>query len=327
MMAAKPGTNVVVITGASSGIGRAAAQAFAQQGCRLVLAARSYDALKIAAQECTDAGGEAVPFACDVTQYDDMAALADAAKQRFGQLDVWVNDAGVHMLGRFEDLPLEDFRQVLDVNLMGTVHGCHAALPVFRAQGHGVIINIASLAGAVGQPYASAYVASKWAVRGLSEALRMELLDSPGIHVCTVLPPSIDTPLFQHAANVAGGAVQPVPPVQSPEALADIIVSLASKPEREVFMGMSRLITVAHAVAPGATERMMARAVAKRHFQGSASARSHGNLFAPHKDAVHGGWGSSSNRTAAIAIAAAALVAVPVGVYAWRRMRGQSAYV
>ncbi|MBC7951676.1 MAG: SDR family oxidoreductase [Rhodospirillaceae bacterium] len=326
-MAAELGTKVVVITGASSGIGRAAAQAFARQGSRLVLAARSQAALEIAARECTDAGGEAIPFACDVTQFDDMAALAQTAKQRFGQLDVWVNDAGVHMLGRFDDLPLEDFRQVIDVNLMGTVHGCRAALPVFRAQGHGVIINIASMAGAIGQPYASAYVASKWAVRGLSEALRMELLDAPGIHVCTVLPPSIDTPLFQHAANVAGRAVQPVPPVHSPEELADIIVALAAKPEREVFMGMSRLITVAHAMAPAATERLMARAVAKRHFRNSPSARSRGNLFSPQIDAVHGGWGNSSNRTKMLTIAAAAMVAVPVGIYAWRRLRGQSAYV
>lgn len=325
-MATELGAKAVVITGASSGIGRAVAQAFARQGCRLVLAARSQAALEIAAQECTDAGGEAVPFACDVTQFDDMAALAQAAKRRFGQLDVWVNDAGVHLLGRFEDLPLEDFRQVVEVNLMGTVHGCRAALPLFRAQGHGVIINIASMAGAVGQPYASAYVASKWAVRGLSEALRMELLDAPNVHICTVLPPSIDTPLFQHAANMAGRAVKPVPPVHSPEELADIIVALVTKPEREVFMGMSRLIAVARAVAPGATERLMARTVAKRHFQQSPSGRSQGNLFSPQSDAVHGGWASSPNRTAILGIAAA-LVAVPVGIYAWRRMRRQSAYV
>ncbi|MBC7906114.1 MAG: SDR family NAD(P)-dependent oxidoreductase [Rhodospirillaceae bacterium] len=317
-MAAEAGGKVAVITGASSGIGRAAAQAFARQNWRLVLAARSLPALEIAAQECTDAGGEAFPFACDVTHFDDIRALAEAAKQRYGQLDVWVNDAGVHMLGRFEDLPLEDFRQVIEVNLMGTVHGCRAALPIFRAQGHGVLINIASMAGAIGQPFASAYVASKWAVRGLSEALRMELLDAPGVHVCTVLPPSIDTPLFQHAGNVAGRAVQPVPPVHSPEELADIIVSLASKPEREVFMGMGRLVAAARAVAPAATERLMARAVAKRHFQQSTSGRSRGNLYAPQTD---------SGRATAITIAAAALVAVPLGVYAWRRMRGHSAYV
>lgn len=315
-MATELGAKVVVITGASSGIGRAAAQAFARQGCRLVLAARSQAALEIAARECTDAGGEAVPFACDVTQFDDMATLAQAAKRRFGQLDVWVNDAGVHMPGRFEDLPLADFRQIIDVNLMGTVHGCRAALPIFRAQGHGVIINIASMAGAIAQPYASADVASKWAVRGLSEALRMELRNAPNVHVCTVLPPSMDTPLLQNLAAVTGRAVQPVPAVHSPEDLANIIVGLARKPEREIFMGMSRLITVAHAMAPGATEHLMARAAARRRFQQGPSGQSQGTLFSP-----------QGNGTKALTMAAVAMVAVPVGIYAWRRMRRHSAYV
>ncbi len=330
-MARGIGNQVIVITGASSGIGRAAAQAFAQAGCKLVLAARSEPALEIAARECVDAGGQAFPFACDVTSADDMMRLAEAAQSRYGQLDVWVNDAGVHMLGRIDEVPIDDFRQVIDVNLMGTVHGCRAALPVFRRQGFGTIINIASMAGTMGQPYATAYVASKWAVRGLSEALRMEVLDQPGIHVCTVLPPSVDTPLFQNAANFAGRAVQPVPPVHSPEEVADVIVSLARRPQREAFLGMSKLMVAAHAIAPGATERLMARTTERRHFQHRRSGASQGNLFGPGDQSVHGGWqnGGDHRRTALWVAAGTAAVAVPLGIYAWRRMKGRegAAYV
>lgn len=320
---------VVVITGASSGIGRAAAQAFAEAGCRLVLAARSEAALAIAARECATEGGEAVPLVCDVADPKDVERLAQTAKERFGGIDVWVNDAGVHVFGRIEEVPLDEFQKVIQVNLMGTVHGCRAVLPIFRQQGRGVLINIGSMAGTIGQPFASAYVSSKWAVRGLSECLRMEVMDVPGIHVCTVLPPSIDTPLFQHAANHAGRAVQPMPPIHSPEEVARVIVSLARRPEREAFIGAGRLVAAAHSLAPAMTERLMARAVERRHFQPRPSGPSRGNLFSPQADAVHGGWGetSGSGRSSALAVAAGVAVAVPLGVYAWRRMRGRSAYV
>jgi NAD(P)-dependent dehydrogenase (short-subunit alcohol dehydrogenase family) len=328
-MAADLTNRVVIITGASSGIGRAAAQAFARAGCRLVLAARSAAALEVAAHDCADSGAQAIPVPCDVTNAEEVLHVAETARQRFGRIDVWINDAGVHLLGRIDEVPLEDFRQVIDVNLMGTVHGIRAALPVFRAQGDGILINIASMAGTVGQPFASAYVASKWAVRGLSEAVRMEVMDQPGIHVCTVLPPSIDTPLFQHAANYAGQAVRPLPPVYSPEQVADTLVAVVRKPVREAFIGMGRLMAVAHAVAPTATERMMSRAVNERHFQRRRSGPSRGNLYEPQTDAVHGGWEdgqSHATRNAAL-VAAGVAVAVPLGVYAWRRWRERPGYV
>ena len=325
-MAAELRDKAVVITGASSGIGRAAAQAFARAGAQLVLAARSEAALAVAARECAEAGGEAIPAPCDVTDAEQVLHVAETARQRFGRIDIWINDAGVHLLGRMDEVPLEDFRQVIDVNLMGTVHGCRAALPVFRAQNAGVLINIGSLAGTVGQPYASAYVASKWAVRGLSEALRMELIDQPHIHVCTILPPSIDTPLFQHAGNYAGRAVQPMPPVYSPEQVADTIVAVARRPVREAFIGMGRLAAAAHAIAPGATERLMSRAASRRHFQRRPSGPSQGNLYTPQADSVHGGWGSQAvshkGRNTAL-VAAGIAVAVPLGVYAWRRLRAR----
>lgn len=324
---------VVVITGASSGIGRAAAHAFARAGCRLVLAARNQSALAEAARECRDLGAECEAVPCDVTKEREVGRLAETALTRFGGLDIWLNDAAVTLFGRLERVPMEEFEKVIRTNVIGTAHGCRAAIPVFRKQGAGVLINVSSVAGTVGQPETSAYVASKWAIRGLSEALRMELMDQPGIAVCTVLPPSIDTPLFQHGANYSGRQIRPMPPVHAPEQVARLIVDLARNPRREAFVGpMPVLLRASHAVAPRLTERMMARTVERKHFRDQPAADSSGNLFTPQADAVHGGWAETDGGSArtAIMVAAGAAVAVPLGIYAWRRIqaaRQRSAYV
>ena len=206
---------VVVVTGASSGIGRATGLAFAEGGARVVVAARRVDALEELARECQAAGGQPWPSPPTPTDEAAVAELARRAVERFGRIDVWVNNAGVYLLGLLEATPPEAFRRVLETNFFGYVNGARAVLPHFRNQGHGVLINNASVYSHVGAPWLTAYVSSKFAVRGFSEALRQELADLPDVHVCTVSPSPIDTPIFASAANYSGRAVYGLGPTRS----------------------------------------------------------------------------------------------------------------
>lgn len=198
----------------------------------------------------------------DVTDADAVDELAQRAAARFGRIDVWVNNAAVTAFGALHAVPMRDHRRVIETNLFGYIHGARAAFQHFLPQRHGLLINVASIDSRLSQPYMSAYVASKHAVRGLGMSLRQELwLEGyHDVHVCTVMPATIDTPLFQHAANYSGRAVDAMPPVYEAQRGARTILRLVKKPRREVFVGHSgRLFNAQHQLAPAFTERFMAR--------------------------------------------------------------------
>ncbi len=174
----------IVITGASSGAGRSAALAFARHGAKLVLAARRTEALHALVKECEELGAMATAVTTDVTDPIAMKHLAEAAVEFSGRIDVWVNNAGVMAAGGFTDTPVEVHDQVIKINLMGYIHGAHAVLPFFKRQQSGILINNISIGGYYPTPYAVGYSASKFGLRGGSEALKVELSSWPNIHVC-----------------------------------------------------------------------------------------------------------------------------------------------
>jgi len=302
---------LVVITGASSGIGRATAQAFARQRARLVLAARDRAALDEVVTQCQAQGAEALAVCTDVTRSDQMQALAaEAAAFGDGRIDIWINNAGVGAVGSFEQTPLDVHEQVLQTDLLGYLRGAYVAWPYFKKQKRGILINTLSLGSWVAQPYAAAYSASKYGLRGLSEALRGELGEYRDIHVCDIYPAVMDTPGFRDGANFTGHALKPPPPVYDPHRVAEAMVSCALNPKPTTTVGSAAVLArAAHFLLPGFPQ--LSGWLTRWGLNRSpASASSSGNLFAPPSGErrVEGGWRKPARRPTPLLVAGAALL-------------------
>jgi short-subunit dehydrogenase len=228
---------VIVITGASSGIGLATARMAASRGARVMLVARDDAALRDAVAGITAAGGTADCYAADIGDPEAVRAAAAHANQRFGRIDTWVNNAGSAIYGKLVDLPDDEHRQLFNTNYFGTVHGCLAAIP-YLTQSRGALITVGSIASDMPSPIMGAYAATKHAAKAYVEALRMELADDGVPIVVTLVKPSgIDTPIAQHAINHAEGEAQIPPPVYDPDLVADAILFCATHPKRDITIG------------------------------------------------------------------------------------------
>jgi NAD(P)-dependent dehydrogenase (short-subunit alcohol dehydrogenase family) len=317
---------VVVITGASSGIGRATALRFSKEGADLVLASRREAALEELAVECRALGARVAVCATDVSDERQVDALADEAVARFGRIDAWINDAAISVFAPLVDAPIDEVRRVLDVNVLGYVYGARAALRVMREQRGGTLVNVSSIVGEVPQPFTGPYGMSKAAVRAMGVSLRAELALAglKRVHVATVLPPTVDTPFFRHSANHTGRRILALPPVYSVDKVAAAVVRAAQKPKDEVVIGrVGRSMVRQHRLTPRPVEAQMAAMVQTTHLSLTDSAEdTSGTLFEPATDpgdpTATGGWAGRS-RTAGRVVVGGVLAAAG-GVLLARRL-------
>jgi len=252
---------VIVITGASSGIGLATAESAARQGAKLVLAARSGKTLDEVAGRVNASGGQAVSIVCDVADQSQVQAVADAAIGRFGRIDTWANVAGLAIYGRLDEVRDADSRRLFDINFWGVVYGSLVALPHLKRNG-GALINVGSEVSEAVVPMLGMYSASKHAVKGFTDALRLEIerVDKAPVSITLIQPTAVDTPFDEHARNYMDQEADLPTPMINPEQVADAILSAAVKPTRDVKVGMmAKVNTFVAKNLPGIGDRMAAK--------------------------------------------------------------------
>lgn len=287
---------VVVITGASSGIGRATARQLAIAGSNLVLVARSATSLHHARAECLRDNPQAAVIVVPTDVSDDRAvtALFDRARVEFGRVDAVVHAAAVVAYGRFEQVPAHVFDQVLRTNILGTVHVARAALAEFTTRGEGRLVLVGSLLGKIAAPFMSSYVTGKWAIHGLTRALQLEARETPGIAISLVSPGGVDTPVYANAANYFSRQGRPPPPVDPPEKVAGAIVRALRKPRREISVGIANpLVVLGFRAFPGLYDLLVVPLMKIGGLSRTEVPANTGNVLEPNPagDSAHGKWG------------------------------------
>lgn len=291
-------TEVVVITGASAGVGRATARRFAERGARIGLLARGLDGLDAAAQDVEAAGGTALVIPTDVAEAAAVDAAARNVEDQLGPIDVWVNNAMTSVFAPFCEVAADEFERVTDVTYHGFVNGTRAALRHMRTRDRGVIIQVGSALAYRGIPLQTAYCGAKHAIQGFTEALRSELYhEGSGIRIGMVQLPAVNTPQFDWVLSRLPNRSQPVPPIFQPEIPAAAVLHMADHPRRQIWIGWSTVRAIlANKVVPGALDLYLGRTgVAGQQTDEPADPDRPVNLWEP-VPGDHGAHGSFDSR-------------------------------
>jgi NAD(P)-dependent dehydrogenase (short-subunit alcohol dehydrogenase family) len=277
------GPETVVITGATSGVGRAVAQRFAREGARIALLARERSGLDATAREVEWLGGVALPLPTDVADFDAVDAAAAATEEALGEIDIWVNNAMTTVFAYFEDVDPEEFRRAMEVTYLGSVWGTRAALKLMLPRNRGTIVQVGSALAYRGIPLQSAYCGSKHATKGFFESIRTELLaKGNNVHLTMVQLPGLNTPQFDHCRTKMPKQPMPVPPIYQPEVAADAVYFAAHAKRRQVYVGGSTVLTIIGSkIAPQLGDWYLARTGIKGQQANKPVAPRDGNLFKP----------------------------------------------
>jgi len=327
---------VIVVTGATAGVGRATAVAFAREGARVGLVARGGDGLEGARQEVEAAGGEALVLPADVSSAEEVETAAELAERELGPIDTWVNNAMVTVFSLFADLSPEEFRRVTEVTYLGTVHGTMAALRRMRPRDRGTIVQVGSALAYRGIPLQAAYCGAKHGVKGFTESLRTELLhEGSAVGVTMVHLPALNTPQFDRCRTHLAWQPQPVPPIYQPEVAAEAVLLAVRSRRRELYVGWPTVATVlGNKLAPGAMDRYLAATgIESQHTDEPVDPERPDNLYAslPGDPGAHGRFDTEAHEGSVELLASehraaaslALLGAAALGASALRRRRSR----
>ncbi len=250
---------VVAVVGASSGIGRETALQFAARGAKVVISARSKEGLETLVEEIRSRGGEAIAIPADVSNFEQVQAIADKAVEQYGRLDTWVHAAATGVLARFDQIAPEEFQRVIDVNLMGQVYGAMAALPHLKREGRGALIHISSMEGRRSLPLQSPYCAAKHGIEGFLESLRVELQhEGIPISVTSVKPAVVNTPYYNKVRTKLGVKPTGIPPYYEPSLVADAILYVAENPTRDFIVGdVAKVLDLLQRLSPELVDALL----------------------------------------------------------------------
>jgi NAD(P)-dependent dehydrogenase (short-subunit alcohol dehydrogenase family) len=314
---------VVVVTGATSGVGRAVAERFAREGAHIALLARGRDGLAATAREVERLGGRALPIPTDVADWDAVDAAAAGTEEVFGEIDGWINNAMTTVFAFFKDLEPEEFRRATEVTYLGAVWGTKAALSRMTPRDRGTVVQVGSALAYRGIPLQSAYCGSKHAMKGFFESIRTELLhDGSNVHMTMVQLPGLNTPQFDHCRTKMPNSPMPVPPIFEPEVAADAVYRAAHSRRRQIYVGGSTVVTIlGNKLAPELGDLYLARTGVKGQQTDQPIEPRDGNLFdvVPGDAGAHGSFDGQAkprsyqsllndHRGAALGLAAVALL-------------------